>query len=161
MSEKVEVINLPNTLRVKVGGKLGAVDADTIAKAEAALADLSTQFDQWLMDEVEKVNEAYAAVKAAKGSADSLERLYFCVHDLKGLGTTYGFPLVTRVAASFGRMCDEPEKRARAPMVLIAAHLDTINVMIRDQIKSENHPIGTVLAKTLEDRVKELLEKTA
>jgi hypothetical protein len=64
---------------------------------------------------------------------------------------------VTRIAASFCRMTDEPEKRQAAPLILITAHLDTIHVIIRDQIKSENHPIGTVLAKALEDRVNELL----
>jgi hypothetical protein len=55
MSDKVEVINVPNTLRAKVGGRLGAIDTGAIAKAEAALADLSSQFDQWLEDEVNKV----------------------------------------------------------------------------------------------------------
>lgn len=157
MSDKVEVINVPNTLRAKVGGRLGAIDTGAIAKAEAALADLSSQFDQWLTDEVDKVMAAYNNLKVNGSTPDNLEKLYFAVHDLKGLGTTYGYPLVTRISASFCRMTDEPEKRLTAPLVLITAHLDTIHVIIRDQIKSENHPVGTILAKTLEDRVSEFL----
>lgn len=156
--DKAEIIRLPNTLRAKVGGKLGAIDASVLAKAEAALEGLSDQFANWLDEEIEKVQAAYEAYKINPTDRKALEDLYFCIHDLKGLGTTYGYPLVTRVGASFCKMADEPEKRMRAPQVLIAAHVDTINVIIRQKLTSESHPVASTLCKTLEDRVKEFLE---
>jgi hypothetical protein len=155
--EKVEVIQLPNTLRAKVGGRMAAIDPEMIAKAEAALDDLSSHFSDWMADEVAKVEAAYARLKAEGLNPQTLENVYLCVHDLKGLGTTYGYPLVTRISASFCRMCDEVVKRNQAPMVLVTAHMETIRIIIRDEIKSEDHPVGTVLAKTLEDRVSEHL----
>ena len=74
-------------------------------------------------------------------------------HDMKGLGGTYGFPLITRVAASLCRMTDRDEVRMKAPLFLIDAHIDAIKAIVRDQIRDEEHPVGTALAAELERKV--------
>ena len=63
MPEKAQIIQVPNTLRAKVGGRLGALDAQAIAKAEAALAELSNHFEDWLMDEIKKLEDVQALIK--------------------------------------------------------------------------------------------------
>ena len=156
-AEKAQVIQVPNTLRAKVGGRLGALDAEAIAKAEAALADLSSQFDSWLMDEIAKLDDVYATIKAEGLTTENAEALFYRAHDLKGLGTTYGYPLITRIAGSLCKMMDDEDKRAKAPRVLVDAHLDAIRAVVRGQIKAEDHPMGKILAVELETRVKELL----
>lgn len=157
MPEKAQIIQVPNTLRAKVGGRLGALDQEAIAKAEAALADLSTHFEDWLMDEIKKLEDVQAIIKAEGLNVVNSEQLFYRAHDLKGLGTTYGFPLITRVAGSLCKMLDDEEKRAEAPRLLVEAHLDAVRAIVRNQIKSEVHPVGTVLSETLEARVKEHL----
>ena len=158
MSEKAQIIQVPNTLRAKVGGRLGGIDADAIAKAEAALADLSEQFDDWLMDEIRKLEDVQNLIKTEGYTDAHSEQLFYRAHDLKGLGTTYGYPFITRVAGSLCKMLDEDEKRKLAPRKLVDAHLDTIRAIVRDQIKADNHPMGKILAETLEARVKEHLD---
>ena len=59
----VEVIQVPNTLRMKVGSRFGGIDPSAVAKAEAALKGLSGQFAQWLQDEIDKLEAARAAIK--------------------------------------------------------------------------------------------------
>src|SRR5690349_16810511 len=120
------MIQVPNTLRLKVGGagRLGALDPAAIAKAEAALKNLSGNFSQWLQDEITKLEAARQTVRAEGVSSETMEALYLRAHDLKGLGTTYGFPLITRVAASLCVLTDDAEKRTRAPMPLVDAHID-------------------------------------
>ena len=49
------MIQVPNTLRMKVGSRFGGIDASAVAKAEAALKGLSAQFGQWLQDEIVKL----------------------------------------------------------------------------------------------------------
>lgn len=158
LPEKAQVIQVPNTLRAKVGGRLGALDQEAITKAEAALADLSTQFESWLMDEIAKLDEVYATIKDKGLNAETAEALFYRAHDLKGLGTTYGYPLLTRIAGSLCKMMDDEDKRGAAPRKLVDAHLDAIRAVVRDQIKSEDHPMGKILAKTLEDRVADHLD---
>ena len=62
MSNPAQVFSPPNTLRLKVGGSFGAIDARAIAKAEEALQAMSGQFGQWLQDEIDKLEQARAAI---------------------------------------------------------------------------------------------------
>ena len=151
-----QVIQVPNTLRLKVGGRFGAIDPSAIAKAEAALKSLSGNFAQWLQDEVVKLEASRQRVKAEGVSAETMEQLYLRAHDLKGLGTTYEFPIITRMAASLCKLIDDKDKRHEAPMVLIDAHIDGIKAAVRDGIKTDDHPVGKVLVAELEHRVSEM-----
>jgi hypothetical protein len=150
-----QVIQVPNTLRLKVGGRFGAIDPSAIAKAEAALKSLSGNFGQWLQDEVTKLGVAREGVQAEGQTLETMEKLYFRAHDLKGLGATYEFPLITRIAASLCKLIDDPAKRVGAPMGLIDAHIDAIKAAARDDIKTDTHPIGKILIQELERRVTE------
>ena len=151
-----QMIQAPNALRLKVGGgRLGAIDPAAIAKAEAALKSLSGNFTQWLNDEIAKLEAARQTVRAEGITDENMESLYLRAHDLKGLGATYGFPLITRIAGLLCRLIDDKSKRHQAPMPLIDAHIDAIKAAARDDIKNEDHPVGKILVQELEGRVKE------
>jgi hypothetical protein len=64
VSNSAQVIRPPNTLRMKVGGAFGGIDANAIAKAEEALKAMSAQFGQWLQDEITKLDKAQADIRA-------------------------------------------------------------------------------------------------
>jgi hypothetical protein len=153
VSNPAQVIRPPNTLRMKVGGGFGGIDANAIAKAEQALQAMSSQFGQWLQDEIVKLDKAQLDIRALGYNAETAEALYFRAHDLKGLGTTYQYPLVTRLAGSLCKLLDDPAKRTAAPVVLLDAHIDAIKAVVRDEIQTDDHPVGKILAETLEARV--------
>ena len=156
MSNPPQVIRPPNPLRAKVGG-FGGIDADAIAKAEAALKAMSAQFGQWLQDEIAKLDQAQAEIRAKGYTPQTAEALYFRAHDLKGLGATYQYPLVTRIAGSLCRMMDDADRRMQAPVAILDAHIDAIRAVVRDEIQTDEHPVGRELAETLEARVNEHL----
>jgi chemotaxis protein histidine kinase CheA len=150
-----QMIQPVNALRLKVGGgRLGAIDPAAIAKAEAALKSLASNFTQWLADEISKLDAARQQVRAEGATSETMENLYLRAHDLKGLGTTYGYQLITRIAGSLCRLIDDKEKRATTSLELVDAHIDAIKAAIRDDIKSDEHPVGRVLVEELERRVK-------
>ena len=151
------IIQVPNTLKVKVGGRLSGLDPAAVAKAEAALKSLSENFGAWLQDEIDKVEAARTRIKAEGMTAETAEHLYLRAHDLKGLGSTYDFPLITRIAGSLCKLIDDPETRVGAPLFLIDAHIDAIKAAVRDNIRDAGHPIGKVLIETLEEQVRKHL----
>lgn len=153
MTNPAQVIRPPNTLRLKVGGGFGGIDAGAIARAEEALKSMSAQFGQWLQDEITKLDAAQAAIRDQGLNTQTAEGLYFRAHDLKGLGSTYQYPLVTRLAASLCRLLDDPTRRLQAPPTLLDAHIDAIRAVVRDQIQTDDHPTGRVLAESLEAEV--------
>jgi hypothetical protein len=149
----VQYIHAPNTLRLKVGGRLGGIDPAAIAKAEAALKSLSGNFSEWLNDELVKLEAARQRVRTEGLTKETAEALYLRAHDLKGLGATYEFPIVTRIAGSLCKLIDDPETRLDAPMFLVDAHIDGIKAAVRGNIRTEDHPVGRKLVEELEDSV--------
>lgn len=154
---KAQIISPPNTLRLKVGGRLGGIDAAAIAKAEAALKSLSDQFGQWLQDELVKLDAARDGVRDRGYTVETAETLYLRAHDLKGLGATYGFPIVTRIAGSLCKMMDDAAVRMKAPLPLIDAHVEAIKAAVRDDVRDADDPTAGALVSELERRVAEHL----
>ena len=150
-----QMIPVSNTLKLKIGGRFGGIDPAALAKAEAALKGLSDNFGQWMEDELTKLAAARERIRNEGYNAETGENLYFRAHDLKGLGATYGFPLVTRIAGSLCRLIDDPATRLRAPPVLLEAHIDAINASVRGKICDADHPVGKTLVEELERRVRE------
>ena len=149
-----QMIPAPTSLRLKVGAnRMGAIDAAAIAKAEAALQSLAGNFGEWLQDEIVKLEAARQQVRDTGVTVETMENLYLRAHDLKGLGTTYGYQLITRIAGSLCRLIDEKDKRLTAPMPLVDAHIDAIKASVREEMKSDDHPVGSALVMALEQKV--------
>ena len=149
-----QMIQVPNTLRLKVGGRLGGIDPAAIARAAAALKSLSGNFAEWLQDEVTKLEASRQRVRAEGLNPETGENLYLRAHDLKGLGATYEYPIVTRIAGSLCKMIDDPAKRMEAPLFLIDAHIDAIKAAVKGGIRTDTDPIGRALVEELEQRAK-------
>jgi hypothetical protein len=149
------MIPAPNTLKLKIGGRFGGVDPAALAKAEAALKGLADNFGQWMQDELVKLDAARERIRAEGFNAETGESLYFRAHDLKGLGATYGYPVVTSIAGSLCRLIDEPATRLKAPLFLLDAHIDGIKAAVRGNIREVDHPVAKSLLAELETRVRE------
>lgn len=152
MSDPANVKPTTPSLRPRIGGGFG-INADAIARAEEALKAMSAQFGQWLNDEIVKLDQVQADIREKGLTTETAEALYFRAHDLKGLGTTYEYPLVTRIAGSLCRLLDDAAARAEAPLTIVHAHVDAIRSVVRDQIKTDDNPTGRVLAESLEAEV--------
>ena len=145
-----QVFAAPIALRDRLGPRFGRIDADAIAKAEAALKGLSSQFSQWLQDEIAKLDASREAVRTDGATRATFDNLYTRAHDLKGLGATYEFPLVTRIAASMCKLLGEGDTRHTTPLALVDAHINAIRAAVRDNIRDSDDPVGAALVGELE-----------
>lgn len=152
MSQQNPVIQAPG-FRLKLGGRLGAIDPSAIAKAEAALKSLSGNFAQWLSDEIAKLDAARGRVADEGVNAETMEGLYLRVHDLKGLGATYEFPLITSIGASLCRLIDDKDKRLTVDLAVVDAHIEAIKAAVRNNIKTEDQPEGRQMLDELARKV--------
>jgi hypothetical protein len=141
--------------------KFGGLDAAAVAKAEAALKSLSVNFDQWMMEELGRLEAARDLIRAEGYTAKTAENLYMRAHDIKGLGTTYGYPLVTRVGGSLCGLLHDPETRMAAPQALVEAHVDAISAAVRRDIRTDADPTGRALAEELEGQAARLTKHAA
>ncbi|GAM99172.1 hypothetical protein U91I_02814 [alpha proteobacterium U9-1i] len=154
----VEMIDPREVGRRVLELKRPVFDDAALARADEAMQSLSAAFPQWLEEEVSKLQIARLAADSAAWEAVWLDPLYGAAHDLKGLGTTYGYPLVTQIAASLCRLVETDAGKAAtaANPGLARAHVDAIRAAVRDKIKSAGHPVGAALVKALNAEVEAL-----
>ena len=148
----VEMISAPNLLQVKIGGPIGTGDLHLIEKADEALKDMRSSFSQWLEEEVDKLEMAAAKAKDAGLNTDEGENLFIRAHDLRGLGTTYEFPIITRLASSMTKLIDIKEKREKASMGLVMAHVGAIRAALSQNIRDSDDLVAGELAAELENQ---------
>lgn len=149
----VEIINPPNLLKAKVGGKLPPADQAAIERAEMALGQIKHQFQDWLAEEVTKLEALLESVSQDGMEGAAGEMLFTSAHDLRGLGTTYEFPIISRLAGSLAKLIETEERRATAPMALVRAHAGSIRAALIQNIRDDKDPVGRQLAEELETQV--------
>ena len=147
---QAQVFAAPTALRDRIVPRFGRVDPKAIAKAEAALQELSSKYGEWLQEEMEKLDQAREAVTTDGANHATIDTLFMRAHDLKGLGGTYGFPLVGRIAASLCRLLGDGDERVSTPLALLDAHIKAIKAAVRDNIRDTDTLIGAALASELE-----------
>ena len=135
-----------------------AIDDDAIARAEAALRSLSSQFGEWLNEELAKLEASRRAVPAGHCLRADLAPLYTHAHDLKGLGSTYAFPLISRIAASLCRLLDAIHDVPPSTLLLVDAHIDAIQAIVREERRDEEDAVGVGMAQDLEREVETKLD---
>lgn len=153
----IEVITPPNALKVKLGGALPALDQNAIARAEAALANMSVQFAEWIVEELARLIEAWGAYELAPGTPASRNELHRRAHDLKGLAPTYGYPLVGRICASLCKLTGDEFGNLNPSTALLKAHVDAAKAVVHGKIMGADHPMGLALATELEGQTKALI----
>ena len=149
-NQDVEIVNPPNMLQIKIGGPISGGDLHLIEKAEDAIKDLRHEFGAWLEEEVQKLEDAAKIVRDKGLKGDEGEKLFICAHDLRGVGTTYEFPIITRLAASLTKLIDMDEKRQKASKALALAHVNAIRAALSQNIRDTNDAVAAALAEELE-----------
>jgi len=134
------------------------VDERAVKRAEQALEALQDDFEDWLVGDLDLLKDATEALRADTASKESLSDVCIKAHDLKGLGVTYNYPLVTRMAGSLHRLLDENSFDEGVPLEVIDNHVKAIQAVVLGKVKEANDPVGLELAKELEQMVSTLVD---
>jgi chemotaxis protein histidine kinase CheA len=148
-----EVITPPNRLKSAIGHAVAG--DDPVARAEAALAELSSQFSDWMDAECDALDRARRGAQEAGMASPQRAALFRAAHDIKGQAATFGFPLVAAVAESLCVVIEETRDPRRIPNALIDQHVDAMRAIIREH----THPLAQTLADELTRRLRELSEE--
>jgi chemotaxis protein histidine kinase CheA len=141
------VITPPNRLQGAVGR---AIDGDDpVARAEAALAQLSAEFSSWMNEECEQLDRARRNVHLNGMAALPRDALFRSAHDIKGQAATLGFPLVADVAGSLCRLLEETHDPTRIPLDLVDQHVDAVRAIIREHGRARAEVVAATLTRTL------------
>jgi hypothetical protein len=125
-----------------------------LARAQAAVADLAKNFAE---SAVVDLDRCAAFLKAAREQPDtrggSVKEIYGMAHNLKGQGSSFGYPLITRIGQSLCQLTRRERAFSDADLGIIQAHLDAIRLILAKDIKGEGGEVGDKLAARLETLV--------
>jgi HPt (histidine-containing phosphotransfer) domain-containing protein len=134
-------------------------DADPVARAEAALAELSSEFGAWMHAECDRL-EASRLNVAKLGMTDKpREELFRAAHDIKGEAATFGFPGVTGVAESLCRLLEHTPEPSRIPLALVDQHVDALRAIAREYGRSDIAQMARALTARLREVTDEFLKR--
>jgi len=153
-----EVILPPNKLKKAVQKVLDTdVEFDPVAKAEAALAELSQDFSAWMGQECDRLDAARHAMRAGGINQGTRDGLFLAAHDIKGQASTFGFPLVAPVADSLCRLIEHTPDMARLPLALVDQHVDAVRAIMTRNTRGDSDANAARLAQKLRTVTDEFL----
>jgi len=149
-----EIIMPQNKLRHAVSERPLGPDEDPVARAEKALADLSSEFGDWMQQECERLDKARKAVKTTGFTKNAKEQLFHAAHDIKGEAATFGYPQVAAAADSLCRLIEYAPDATKIPMQLVDQHVDAVRAIYREYSRSD----AVELATKLNGRLREVTD---
>jgi HPt (histidine-containing phosphotransfer) domain-containing protein len=143
------VITQPNPLR-KVLRRVPESDSDDpVARAEQALAGLSSEFKNWMEIEADRLSAAHAAILSGGFTVSAREELFRAAHDIKGDAATFGFPSAAAAAESLCRIIEHAPDLDRVPSNLIAHHINAVQAIVRENTKLDTVSMANELSRQL------------
>jgi chemotaxis protein histidine kinase CheA len=156
-------IHPPDTLRAKAltkvrGNPLEIVEM--ITRADKALAALSSNFAEWMLNEVRRLTEAFAQFDAGPKDDAAYKALFVVAHDVRGQALQFGYPLAGQIAAG---LCDLIQNRATNPVpaMILGRYVDSIASIVRAGVKDEANAVAVELARELNRLVTENRKRNA
>lgn len=129
---------------------LGNINADTIKRAEEAVGRLAEQYKGWVRGDIEKLRECLEnAAAGGDAETDAFKQIRAIAHDMRGQGTTFGFPLVTRLAKSISQLLKEGQ-RGEAAVAALSAHVAAVEATIEGDVVDAASADARHIVETLE-----------
>lgn len=128
-----------------------------LARAQAAVADLAKNYAQSGLADVDRCAALLNAAREQPGVRSAqIKELYGIAHNIKGQGTSFGYPLITRLGQSLCALTRRERAFSDGDLGIIQAHLDALRLILSKDIKGDGGDVGDKLAKRLEALVAEV-----
>ena len=152
-----EVIVPAHSLRNAVTAA-AASDDDPVAQAEAALAQLSSEFGAWMHAECERLEAARQTAAREGFNPKTYDALFRAAHDIKGEAATFGYPELAGVAESLCRLLEHTPVQAQIPQPLVDQHVDALRAIGREYARPDLADVARTLTARLRDVTDEFLK---
>lgn len=147
----VEFIKAPPGLRQKTGAV--TLDLDAIARAEKHLANLASEYVFWVENDLQKLRQAFDDARAATDEATRgvhVEALFQVAHDMRGQGTTFGYPFVSQICDILCRYLDGAKGQGQVDLMLVSPFIDALRAIVNNRVAGETDAIGQAMVKGLQ-----------
>lgn len=125
------------------------LDAELLAKAEAAVEALKEGYREHLIAAGQRLAELRSAYAAGPDRLETARDLDACCHDLKGQAATFGYELVTEVADLLCDVLRPGELVQVADNGLVDTHIETLLKLIDQDFQGTGGETGEAVLQHL------------
>ena len=146
-SDDPEIITPPSSLKSKVReGGPGAVDLETLERAENVIAGMTDSYIEWVQEDLQKLDEAYKVMAASENpTKEDADAVFQVSHDIKGQGGSFGYDLMTVIGNELCRLIERNEEFGTAEVQAIKVHIDAMKLVIQNKMRGDGGPNGQAL----------------
>jgi len=124
---------------------------ETLSRAEEAATALRANYTEWARIDLDNSQARLdAAKRGVEGRREQLDLLYAAMHNIKGQGTSFGYPLVTRISQSLCRLIAPGRVLEELGLKIAQAHLGALKLVLEQKIAGKGGEVGEKLAARLE-----------
>lgn len=158
---------LPNRIKEKIqgigrGGPL-KIDSDLLSAAESQLDRMADDYTDWVRGAVTQLWEAHGKAVLednTRGRLQWLAAIKRIAHELRGQGSTFGYPLITVFARSLYECTNELTEVGDHLLDFVKSHIEGITAVMRDKVKGLGGALGQELVASLEHAREKLSRDT-
>jgi len=125
-----------------------------LERAQAAVAALARDYVKWAQADIAACQHHLDQARIAPDQRDlHLQELYGIAHNIKGQGSAFGFPLMTRIGQSLCQFTRERHGYGEEHLALIARHLQALRQVLDNDLRGDGDATARDLAARLETEV--------
>lgn len=128
------------------------IDAEALARAEAALAALAGGYLRWAEADMAALRaalaEARAAAPAARGVACA--HVFAVAHNIKGQAATFGYPLLTRLGNAVCRLLESDTAADDGVLARVEALVTAMGEVVTRNLRDDGGAAGRDLVLRLD-----------
>lgn len=162
MSEKllVQIIPPNHKLKARAAGPNGLTREQALSRAEEVVRNRATEFHQVSIAAIAMLADFWHKTEKNPAGMDEkdIRQLAKMSHDLKGQGATFGYPMVTDVAASLFKILDRPPLKSPQFKEVINVHVSTLQVIIAHNMRGDGGAAGQALLKGVAAATQKVLD---
>lgn len=149
---QAEFVTPPNYLKMKVGS--GGIDKEALKEAEIAIQVLGHKmYAKWADDDLGRMRIAFEELKQTSlDDPDGVKKMLRICWDMKGLGGTFGYPLVTTITHYLSNYLEHclDNAEAKVSAAVVSPHIDALYVVLSQKVSGDGGAIGRELVAGLE-----------
>ncbi len=150
--EWYQMVKNPKNLKGKVPLTGGVNPEIAFQQADDAMRELSTEYFDKLGSDIKYLEGLIVDFKKDH-DMKHLDQVYNIVHNMRGQGATFNFPLVSDIGKSFCRYASARKSKDTFSFELVVQHFEALRVVYRDEIKGDNHALANAVVTALSHAV--------
>lgn len=126
--------------------------SDWNQRALEIINKMSGQFQTTAYENILTTQEAFKNIFHASEAQKNKyikEDLFRIIHDLKGQGSTFGYPLITEIGNHLCRYIEKQYSFDKNVLFIIQKHLDVLELILRNHLKDDGGQQGKELKKSI------------